>query len=255
MKKLLLILSLGLIICLGCDDELITPIIENNYGVYGTIIDTSGKPVSNVSIFYLFNYSELPNINLKPNYIFSTDSLFENKLFQNIPNPVYEDTYIRFSLDSRSVVELKLKYKLDGKTFYTYKDTLPYGMYQHYLDTLGRNTELKNGIYKYQLKIKSLDGFDFFDEKELVIVSVNNKPNSFSNDRGEYFFNGSEAFVGDTINVCSIYYPDDIYKYPIEDEIYLLFRKDGYLSKTIKVKLYPGIRFTQDVVLEKEGKQ
>ncbi|MEJ2617054.1 MAG: hypothetical protein P8Z35_19030 [Ignavibacteriaceae bacterium] len=245
-----------LIISFDCKNNPdITEPSKENYGVEGIIKDTVGKSISDVQIFCLFNYSQFPvQTNLNFFKLTSPDSIINNKLYQNFPNPVLNYTYFRFALNKKSFVELTLKYKLNDSVIYKYSDTLSYGIYQHYL-TFDAIHNIKNGIYVFQLKINSFDANKSEYEKEMLILNGDNKPNSTSYNNGAYFFNVAEAFIGDTVSVCDLYSPENIINYPINNEIYLLFRKEGYKSKTIELSLYPNIKLTQDVVLVKDTGQ
>jgi len=217
-------------------------------------MDTLGNPLNGVKIYCLFNYNYIPPTNPKISLTTpTTDSLFENKLFQNFPNPVFYDTYIRYSVRSVSVVDLEIQFKINRKKLFTYTDTLQYGLYQNYLGYISNDTNFINGIYNYTFKVHSLNGNEFFDEKEMLIIGTENKPNAVSDDKGKYFFNSDYAFIGDTVTVSNGNDPNNTYKETITDFIYFLFKKDGYVPKIIGLKVYQDILFSQDVVLEEEG--
>jgi len=253
MNKLFLFLVLLTFVFISCEDEIITP-TEKIYGINGTIIDTLGNKLNGVKVYCLFNYSYIPPQTSNPLSTGNTsDSVFTNLLYQNFPNPVFHETFIRFSVATTSIVDLVLKSNSDDKTYYSYKDTINYGLYQRYLGYLAQNTELKNGIYSYRFKSRSLSGNVFEDKKELFLVGTENKPNSISDEYGKYRFNSEEAFIGDTIKVCNEYDPSYIYDKIIEDYIFLLFKKVGYQDKIIGVYMYPDIIYTQDIILEGEN--
>ncbi|MBK9096683.1 MAG: hypothetical protein IPM14_00920 [bacterium] len=255
MDKIYLVAILLLCFFISCEDDVITP-TEKIYGVRGSIIDSSGEKINGVNVYCLFNYSYIPsepNVKLLP--LGTQDSIFTNQLYQNFPNPVFHETFIRFSLDAKSVISLELNSINDNKTYYSYKDTLNYGLYQHYLGNLDQDPQLENGIYSYKLKSSSLDGIKFEDKKELLLIGTENKPNSISDKNGNYLFNINEAFVGDTIMVCNFSDPNNVYEKVIYDYIFLLFRKAGYLDRIVGFTMYPGILYTQDVILYPEEDQ
>jgi len=253
MNKIFLITILLSYVFISCEDEIITP-TEKIYGIQGTILDTSGNELNGVKVYCLFNYSYVPLESSIPlSALNNSDSVFTNQLYQNFPNPVFNETFVRFSVDSKSTISLELKSNIDNNIYYSYKDTLDYGLYQHYLGDLAQNTQLKNGIYSYKLKSNSFTGNEFEDNKELILVGTENKPNSISDKYGKYTFNSEEAFIGDTIKVCNEYDPSNIYDKIIDDYIFLLFKKEGYHDKIIGVYMYPDVIYTQDIVLEGES--
>jgi len=235
---------------ISCEDEIIIP-TEKIYGIQGTIIDTAGNVLNGVKVYCLFNYSYVPlESSIRLPALNISDSVFTNQLYQNFPNPVFNETFVRFSLESKSTISLELKSNIDNNIYYSYKDTLNYGLYQHYLGDLSQNSQLKNGIYSYKLKLNSFTGNKYEDNKELILVGTENKPNSISDKYGKYTFNSEEAFIGDTIKVCNEYDPSHIYDQIIDDYIFLLFNKEGYQDKIIGVYMYPDVIYTQDIVLE-----
>lgn len=252
MRKIIVVI-ISLLLSTACSDNPVTPIMEPVFGVQGSIIDKSGIPITDVRIYCLYDYNYIPDfLNHIPVLLFSVDSVFENKLYQNIPNPVFNVTYIRFSLESKGFVKINLSYKGDTNIIYTYSDTLEYGLYQHYLGDLSRNEMIKNGIYTYTLECIFENGALFTESKELLLIGTENKPNGLSNEKGEYIFESREAFVGDTIIISSMYNPDNLYESIIQSNTYLLFSKEGYVQRIINFEIYPDLLYTQDVILEKE---
>jgi len=255
MNKHFLFLIFLLYVFISCEDGIIAP-TEKIYGIDGTIIDTSGNKLNGVKVYCLFNNNYIPSESSNPLSTVSTlDSVFTNLLYQNLPNPVFHETFVRFSVASKSIIDLELKSNSDGKSYYSYTDTLNYGLYQHYLGYLAQNTALKNGIYSYKFKSRSLNGNKFEDKKELLLVGTQNKPNSTSDKYGKYTFNIKEAFIGDTVMVCNYSDPNNVYEEVIYDYIFLLFRKVGYQDKIVGVTMYPDILYTQDIILETEDDQ
>ena len=261
MKKLIAI-AISFLLIQGCSENSMEPltepiVIEETFGLQGTVIDTAGIPISGVQIYCLFDYGYIPDSTeaiINKNAVVK-DSSFGNELHQNFPNPFSKDTYIRFSILEESKVNFTISSKLDGRNIYQETDTLPYGLYQRYFNELGYNDDFKNGSYEVSLTITTLNDSLSELKKELFIVNDRNKPNSISNDTGGYTFNYNDAFINDTVKECSIYYPDQVNNHVIGNNIFLLFKKAGYITKYIQFMLYPKVLINQNIILENEGGQ
>ena len=192
----------------GCSDKVVSPPPEKVFGVQGTVLDTAGNPVSGAKFYCLFDYGYIPDSTGGPSFPDSPlrDSVFSNELFQNFPNPLSKDTYLRFSLHQKSAVDLRLISKLDGSVVYELQDTLEYGLYQRYL-AIGSSPRVKNGIYRYVLGITPIGGTPIQFEKEMLILNYSNAPNFVSTGSGFYMFNYNDAFVGDTVSDCYSFEP------------------------------------------------
>ena len=257
MNKIIYMLTLSFLFIQACSENSTAPVPDKIYGVEGTVLDTAGVPLSGVQVYCLFDYGYIPdtaenNIN---KILSITDTSYVNKLWQNFPNPLSKDTYIRFSLSKECIVRFTISSKNDGRIIYQKDDTLQFGYYQRYFADLGTNKDFKNGLYDATFTINGPVGSTSVFKKEMCIISVRNKPNSVSSDMGRYVFDYKEAFIDDTVKECSIYYPDQIRDHVISDDIILQFKKDGYITKNILVTLYPGVIFNQDIILQKEGEQ
>jgi len=248
MKKLFLVLSILLLLCGGCN---VNDVPHERYGITGYIYDESGNPLEGVKIYCLYIDSTITSGSKSNSIQSDSDSIFIYQLYQNFPNPVSEDTYVRFSLRKDSYIQITIRYKPDNKLVYSYSDTLGYGLFQHYIGSLFDNLQVRNGIYKYYLKAISIID-TFYEEKELLLASIENQPNSISDHQGNYFFNASEGFPGDTVVITSSDNPDIISTKLITNELYFYFIKEGYLSQVMSISVYPNLLINQNIMLKKE---
>lgn len=250
MKKIYLMAFLVLCFFISCEDEIITP-IEKNYGVQGRVLDENGNEIAGTNIYCLFNYSYLPmqEFLVSPFNNNQVDS-FGNTLYQNFPNPVYNSSFIRYSLADDMDVELTVKDNSTGNIRYTFSKFQNYGLYQHHLNEIVSSVQLKNGAYNISLKVSENSEVRYKSEKTMFVVSDIGKPNTVSDEQGKYLFNYNDACIGDTIVVT--FNGSNLYPEIINNEIYLLFEKEGYIPLVVKVSLYPEILINQDVILRKE---
>ena len=111
MKNIVYVFVVLAIFFIGCDEEILYP-PEKNYGINGRIMDESGNTISGVKVYYLFNYYYIPNLTAtdKPMNETEVDS-FGYALYQNFPNPVYNSSFIRYSLAADMNIELTVKEK------------------------------------------------------------------------------------------------------------------------------------------------
>lgn len=252
--KIIWIFACFIFINISCDYEDETFIVEpvQSYGIQGVVMDTSGKPLTDVKIYNLFNYNYIPNKNFIPKNNLNMTSIdsFGFQLFQNFPNPVYNSSFIRFSIPDNMDIELTLKNLVTGDIISIIEGFYNYGFYQHYLDTIVNKYQLENGPYLISLKAKKDEVLKFFDEKKLFVISDIGNPNIISNKDGIYFFDYKTSFIGDTI-ISTI---DGTFTYPIPigNRINLLFKKDGYIPAVIDAFLYPELLINRDVILIKE---
>ena len=116
-------------------------------------MDESGNTISGVKVYYLFNYYYIPNLTAtdKPMNETEVDS-FGYALYQNFPNPVYNSSFIRYSLAADMNIELTVKESFSGTVKYTYSGFNFYGLYQHHFDEIVSSLQLENGCYLIVLK-------------------------------------------------------------------------------------------------------
>lgn len=250
MKKYLFIVLSLVFLLISCKDDIVAPVPEN-YGLTGRVLDKSGNIIPGVKIYCLFNYYYLPNTEMLniTNKVSDVDS-FGNELYQNFYNPVYNSTFLRYSLAADADIELLIREKITGQVKYEYSGFQYYGLYQHYMNKIVDSLQLENGNYTISLKISVNGVTQFQDEKTMFVISELGTPNSISNENGWYFFDYNKASIADTI-----FYTVDgqnIYVQKITNQINLLFRKDGYLDETIRTELYPDILLGRDVILKEE---
>ncbi len=252
--KAIVFLNLALaVLYFGCSDKVTSP-REDIYGVQGRVIDTSGSAISGASIYCLFDYGFIPDTS---GYILEadhplTDSIFNNGLEQNFPNPFSYYNYIRFSLHQESAVELEFSSDASPGEVLLYRDTLHYGWYQRYIAP-GINSNFKNGPCRYMLRIFPLTGESITFEKEGFLISDKNKPNSISGSDGYYLFNYDDAFINDTVK--ELYDPRYVYDHVISDNITLLVKKEGYVSRYVSLTLLRSVLYNQDIILKKGEEQ
>ncbi len=226
---------------------------NDHYGLEGNVINTAGEPLDSVRIYCLYNYFSPPTspYGKKALQILNTADTTKFNLFQNIPNPFNQSTYIRFSLPSYSNVSISLVDKLTGETKYTYEKSMQQGQYQIYLDHIVQKENLKSGIYTYSLKAVNESGQTRAASKEMMVIGDSGAANSLTSQSGEYFFGFNEAFAGDTIVTTTN--GDYFYKTTLGNIVNLELKRRGYKSKVVTVELYPEVLIRRDVVMEKES--
>jgi hypothetical protein len=241
---------------ISCSDLSAPPIDTTPKGLSGQIMDVEGNPIDEAKIFCLYYLTYIPAEPvqaLKINRSSTQDGSFDFRLFQNFPNPFSNSSFLRFSLPQECTVFLRIRTKNSATTVYQYTDILPYGLYQRYLENLVDSLNLKNCLYRYSLQAQGVNGTSYFSQKDLLIVSNLGSPNAISNDRGEYFFDYGQAFVGDSVMVTQNDIMDNMYKVILDNQVNLLIEKETYISKIITVELYPDVLVNQDIVLLKEN--
>ncbi len=254
MKKIIVseILLFLLIIFLiySCDEAGVNNPVIPTLGVNGKVLDITGKPISNVSVHYLFNYNYVPHYSPPLTNATSSVDSFGFNFYQNFPNPVSDSLFFRFSIAEDMDIELTFTDLASGVTVYTIAGFYVYGFYQHYFDHFVSSNNLVNSCYL--VKFRALkNGIPKYEaSKKLTILSVLSKPNTTSNDQGIYSFEYKNASIGDTI--FSTIDGNNILSLEITNKIYLLFKKEGYLPEIIQVDLYPDLLLSRDVVLRKE---
>ena len=236
----------------SCSDSSSPSNVEITSGIKGVVIDTSGKPLENVSVFCLYYTLVIPpdiNYHVSLEKVSSIDD-FEFNLEQNFPNPFSNSTFLRFSLPNKAFVRLSIFDKIENKRVYQFSDTLSEGYYQKFLDHIVDSLKLRNGPYRYSLNALLDDGTNYSAEKELFIISDKGKPNSKTNAQGQYKFDYKYTFEGDTLVVK---HDEDIsYTLSLTNTVYLLFKKDGFNPAVVRVTLYPEVLLTHDIVLTED---
>jgi hypothetical protein len=252
--KILIIFLISILIDLSISSCVgdITPPTELPFGLSGRVVDTSGVPLSNVQIYCLFNFSYAPNS--------LSDISFRNKtkvdsfsylLEQNYPNSVYNSTYIRFSLPSTNRVTISVIQKSTGIEMFNYTNDFDYGLYQYPLINFVTNHQLTNGRYDIYLRADQNGQIKYQANRPMFVISDSGKPNIVTNGSGSYVFNYNDACIGDTLFwTQSGFNIDTTY---ISNYVYLLFRKEGYYPETRQFDLFPGLTFSQDVIMTKEN--
>lgn len=250
MYKIYLAGLITLFIYVSCKDTITNP-IKPDYGITGRIIDESGKPISNVNVYYLLNFSYIPNIQISDKSLNETNvDSFGFDLSQNFPNPVYNSCFIRYSLNSDADIELKITECFSGKVKYSFSKASYYGLYQHYFKNIVDSLQLENGFYKVELKAFNSGALTYASEKKMVVISDLGRPGSISDKNGKYYFDYDKSSIGDTL----IYSLSDGYSYQIviDKTVNLLFQKQGYSSEIINTTLYREVLLNRDVVMKEK---
>jgi hypothetical protein len=113
------------------------------------------------------------------------------------------------------------------------------------VDTLS----LSNGLYTYHLSARGKTGKIYDAEKTLFVVSDSSVANAVSDSTGRYYFDGKDAFIGDSVTVMFGQNPG--YGRLLDGSVMLLIIKDGYESQRISVDLLQGTILARDIVLRK----
>ncbi len=245
--------TLAIVALCSCTQENIAPSIEEpRFGVFGTIVDTAGRPLDSVRVYCLFSWGFVPEPAKKGTVLarLSDVDTFSFRLYQNFPNPFSQSTYLRFSLPRHSDARLTLVDRLDETIKYVYTERLLPGLYQMYLSRLVDSLQLRNGPYNYTLWVNIGGGVNYEATRQMFVISDSGTPNTTTNRFGRYYFDYRHAFVGDTV-----WYSDDgeyVYPWRLDNTVRLLFTRRGYVQKVVSVELYPGLLLRQDVVLQRE---
>jgi len=253
MKNIVYVIGLTALLFVSCADEILNP-PEVNYGINGRIMDESGNPISGVKVYYLFNYSNIPNLPAPDKPINKADvDSFGYAFYQNFPNPVYNSSFIRYSLAADMDIELTVKENFTGTIKYTHSGFNFYGLYQHHFNEIVNSLQLENGSYTIAIKVSKNGTLKYEAAKKMFVISDIGKPNSISDRNGNYFFDYNKACIGDTL----LYTSDGEYIYTniIYNQVNLLFKKDGFLTETISTTLLPTILLNRDVILKLEEVQ
>lgn len=238
---------------LSCSDVLCPPDnIEIDSGIKGIVTDTLGQPLENVDVFCLYYFSYLPNEVTQSFSLQKTSKIdsFAFNLAQNFPNPFSNSTFLRFSLPDKSSVDFKIINRISNKTVYKFSKELNGGYFQYYLKNIVDSLNLLNGPYSYTLNAQLKDGILYSDKKELFIISDKGRPNSITDSQGKYVFDYRYTFVGDSVIVNDR--KEYLHSINLTNSVYLLFKKNGYYPKTIRVTLYPDVVLTNDIILIEE---
>lgn len=237
----------------SCNEpNLVEPISEPRFGITGKVMNRNGQVLRDVKFYCLFNYTYIPNSTNKPkvtDYIEGIDS-FGFKLYQNFPNPVYNSSFVRYSIPSNLEIELLLIEKNSQKVRYKFNDYKQYGLYQHYLYEIVQNLQLENGRYDIILKTMRNSVVQNQSQKSLFVVSDKGQPNVITDVDGIYFFDYKNALIGDTIiATTNEFFADTLI---IFNRINLLIKKENYWPQIINISLYPNVLINRDIVLEEE---
>lgn len=255
-KTMMIIIISTSFIFTFCDDG-ITNVEIIDSGLKGHVFDTKGNPIRDVEIFCLYNnrYFPQPAQTLLKNTLLNNKKDFNFELFQNYPNPFSSSTYIRYSLPQKCKVEIKITRKNNIKPIYSYSSDLPYGYYQHYLNSIVDSLKLENGLYVYNIKAIGEDNTEYNATKEMMVIASEGKGNASAKTTGdgEFNFDFEDAFIGDSV-IVNIY--DDYYSANVQyltNTVNFVFVKPGYGNKYLTIELYPDFLLVNDIVLIEEN--
>lgn len=233
----------------GCKDSSTGPETQPVYGITGKVCNSDGIALEGVRFYCLYYLYDFPidssfKVSLNKG-VKKTDYTFE--LYQSFPNPCAHSFYIRYSLPESCAVELTILSKKMGKVIYAQSESLSYGFYQNYFNNFVDNYGVTNGIYRYQLKARGSSGRIYEMEKELFIVSDGGTQNATTNFEGRYFFDGRDAFIGDSVAIMNgetlLYYQH------LTNNVRLTVMKDGYQSTYFETELISSTILNVDVIL------
>lgn len=246
-----LVIFLFLLLFNSCDEYGPLEPNQTRFGITGVVMDDKGNVLSDVKVYCLYNYTYLPVYSMLPKHpeFFSPDS-FSHNLYQNFPNPVYNSSFLRYSLPEDMNVEVTLTEKISGKVVDSFSGFKNAGLYQHHFNEIVSQLQLRNGLYNIKLRTLKDGQVRYENEKRMIIVSDVGQPNVITNAKGEFLFDYKSAFVGDSVVATG----DGSYSYIyiLPDNINLLFTKEGYLPELLNVTIYPEILFNRDVILQRE---
>ena len=149
-------------------------------GVAGTVYDTSGHPLDSVRVYSLYSFNigyNMMSHRMHVDRINNVDT-FGFNLYQNLPNPIQNSAYLRFSIPVPSSVSISLTDRMNGVVVYSLAESFLDGMYQLYLDNLVDSLQMHNGPYLYKFRAIGNGGQKYSGSKEVFVVSDVGRPNS-----------------------------------------------------------------------------
>ncbi len=248
-----LVIFLFLLLFNSCDEYAPLAPNQTSFGITGVVMDNKGNILRDVKVYCLYHYTYLPVYSTLPKQpeFFSPDS-FSHNLYQNFPNPVYNSSFLRYSIPEDLNVEFTLSEVISGKEKFRFSEFQNAGLYQYHFNEIVSQLQLRNGLYNIKLRTLKDGQLRYENEKRMFIVSDVGQPNDITNGIGEYLFDYQSAFFGDSVVATS----DGSYQYTITltDNVNLLFIKEGYLPELLNVTIYPEVLFNRDVILHREEK-
>jgi hypothetical protein len=247
--KTLLSLSI-LCILYGCHDSAVDGGAEPVYGIRGRILSPAGEPLPGVKLYCIYYYYALPD---DPYLRRSLDKSagvqsFPFKLYTDLPSPIANSLYLRYSVPEHCTIHLSLVYGAGGDPIDLLNEDVDDGLYQRYFDRLIESRQLKNGIYQCLLSGTGKSGTQYSAQSRIFVVSTMGAPNAVSDRSGAYVFNLKEGFVGDSVLVWDAQFGN--YTEHLSPQVKLLVMKDGYISTAVNFLLVNGLLLQQDIVME-----
>jgi hypothetical protein len=249
-----LILLLSILLLWECNKNPVSSNPVETPGVSGVVYDTSGHPLDSVRVYCMYVFGTInPKVNVeKPICRISKVDTFGFALFQNLPNPFGNSTYLRFSLPTMCLVNISITDPVDGNVKYSFDDSLFAGLYQFYLYNLVDSLQLHNGPYEYSIHANNYDSARYNASKEMFVISDVGSPNVLTGANGAYYFTYNDAFVGDSVvvNTNDLQTP---YTLKLGRSILLLFERKGFQSWYNSVMLNPNLQIHSDIILIPSG--
>ncbi|MGA2624766.1 MAG: hypothetical protein ABSF91_12980 [Bacteroidota bacterium] len=235
------------------------PALPQESGIKGRVYNTDGHLLDSTRIYCYFSYALAPSYTpvrassarkkatLALSRIADVNS-FSFQLYQNFPNPIYNDTYFRFALPKKCRVTLSIARVGGGQEVYSYADSLLAGMYQLYVPNLVDSLQLGNCPYDYRIAAIPDSGNPYSAMKQLFVISDLGKPACATDTSGTYAFQYGDAFVGDSVAV-NPGEPYAQYNVVLERTVVLHFERRGYQSTSIGIRLIPNVMLVTDVIM------
>lgn len=234
---------------IGCKNNSMEP-IQPNYGMSGSIYDSSGSPVQGAGLYCLYYLPSVPPLHPQQsrNALAAVDT-FGFSLYQAFPNPCSDDLFIRFSLPQTCITEMSITSKQTGKPVFQRIESLPYGLFQFSFQSLVDSADLANGVYYFRLTATPQSGVPYRAENTILVVSDKGAANTISASDGSYFFDIRNAFIGDSIATTTD--GTSIAFQHLDTSVTFLITKEGFESQIINQLLLPSRLSRRDIVLRR----
>lgn len=224
-------------------------------GLTGRVVDSSGVALDSVSIYCYYSYypgSTGSNFEMSLPKRLNKTASFDFSFSGNYPNPVYNSTYIKFSLPGKSHIGISVTRNSAAKASYLHSGDFEGGLYQYQFKDIVDSLKLMNGPYTIRFSALSDSGRQFNASCPMFVISDRGTPNAAATSKGEYYLPFSEAFVGDSVVTPGSDYMS-YYKRYLGNYVYLYVKRRGYMPLVMQIALYRNLLLHQDIVLYKEN--
>jgi len=240
----------SLLLALSCnDDSIMVTGGPGRSGLAGRVMNAAGRGLDSVRVYCLFTWPSPADSSTTSGFVASAAErdTFAFELFQNLPNPFAQSTFIRFSLPRDCRIRITISDPIDLSTKYTRTGTYLQGFYQVPLLRIVDSLQLRNGRYVYRLEATSVDGLRYAASREMFVLSTTNVPAATTDISGYYQFDYARLEVPDTVMTTTDgYYLTPV---PLTSDVYLVFSKNGYQQQLVETTLFPNLVIQRDVVL------